>query len=269
MSKPKILFIDLETLPNKVLNFSLWQDSTPYVAVEKERTIICGCYKWLGQKKVHTISISQYTSFDDDVYDDYMVCQDLMKVILEADVVVYHNGKKFDRRFWNTRLLINGMDPMPKLIDVDTLKVARKHFYFNSNRLNDICETLGLGNKLATGGMSLWKRIACPTSYDDQLKATYKMEEYCAQDIVLLEKLYVFLRPWMDNHPNLNLITGDADACPSCGKKHTLKTNPSWAYGSTLRYQRYRCEKSKGGCGAWSKARVSDKSVKTNFTGNA
>ena len=71
----------------------------------------------------------------------------------EADVVIAHNGDKFDMRKANARF--GHYEPPMPVQQVDTLKVARKYFKFESNKLGDLGEHLGLGNKEVTGGFAL------------------------------------------------------------------------------------------------------------------
>jgi DNA-directed RNA polymerase subunit RPC12/RpoP len=80
---------------------------------------------------------------------------------------------------------------------------------------------------------------------DKDSAAWSRMEKYNIQDVILLEKLYYKLLPWIKSLPNRNLETDD-HVCPSCGSKHLQKRGVNKTI--TAEYQRYQCK----GCGSWS-----------------
>jgi hypothetical protein len=51
-----------------------------------------------------------------------------------------------------TRMLLNDLDPPSPYRSIDTLAIAKKEFGFTSNKLAFIAQSLGLGDKLDTGG---------------------------------------------------------------------------------------------------------------------
>ena len=75
-----------------------------------------------------------------------------------ANEMVGHNGDKFDLAWIRTRCLFHKIEMFPAYVTIDTLKIARSKFRFNSNRLNYIADFLGLGQKIKTE-YSLWKDI--------------------------------------------------------------------------------------------------------------
>jgi len=83
----------------------------------------------------------------------------------------------------------------------DTLKVAKKKFLFNSNKLDYISEFLGFGNKIKTD-MSLWDKIILHKDNE----AMIKMVEYCDMDVELLEKVYNKLVYWEKPKTHLGVI---------------------------------------------------------------
>lgn len=72
-----------------------------------------------------------------------------------------------------------------------------------------------------------------------------RMEKYNIQDVLLLEKLYYKLLPWIKSLPNRN-VEADSHVCPSCGGKHLQKRGLNQTI--TASYQRYQCKS----CGSWS-----------------
>jgi len=152
MSKPKILLFDLETAPNTAYVWSLWNEVRSMDFVTSNWYILCWGAKWLGDKKVMTGAINGTGE------NDGKIVKDLWKLFDEADIVIAHNAIKFDCRRVNTRFIANGLTPPSPVKVIDTLREAKKHFAFTSNRLNDLGEFLGVGKKIKTGGFELWKK---------------------------------------------------------------------------------------------------------------
>ena len=111
-----------------------------------------------------------------------------------------------------------------------------------------VLKYLGLGGKIQHKGMQLWRE--CMNMLP---KAWKEMEVYNKHDVVELEKLYLWLIPWIHNHPNFGLFMNSAEkVCPNCGSNSLQKRGK--AYTNTLTYQRYRCND----CGSWSKDRYTN-----------
>jgi hypothetical protein len=70
------------------------------------------------------------------------------------------------------------------------------------------------------------------------------MEEYNKQDVILLEKVYGKLKPWIKNHANHSLHSETGLVCPNCGGNHYQKRG--FYYTHNCQYQRYQCS-----CGTW------------------
>jgi len=176
---PKVLFYDIETSYNIVKSWRVGYNMTIQPGdIIKERKIICVSYKWLGEDVV-------YNWHWDHIQDDFELLVNLIEVLNQADLIVAHNGDGYDLPWIRTRALQHGIPMRPNYKQFDTLKVARRKFNFNSNKLDYISEYLGFGNKIKTD-MSLWDDIILRHSDE----ALLQMIEYCNKDVVLLEKVY-------------------------------------------------------------------------------
>jgi len=72
------------------------------------------------------------------------------------------------------------------------------------------------------------------------------MKQYQLQDVNLLIDLYEKLRPWIDNHPNVNSAYDDGiDRCVACGSQHVIINGTR--ISSAGKYRRYQCQD----CGKW------------------
>jgi len=238
LKKPKILVFDIETTPNLGYVWGKWQQDV--IEYQSEWTMLCFAYKWLGEKK--TIAVGQ------NKFSEEILVRRLHSLFEEADIIIAHNGNSFDVKMCNAKFIEFGLDPPSFYKSIDTKLVAKKYFRFNSNKLDDLGRILGLGRKIQTGGFELWKGCM-----EGNRAAWAKMLKYNTQDVLLLEKVYLKLRPWIDNHPAINLLVDNlVDGCPKCGGE--LHKRGTRKYNKTTVVQRYKCTK----CGGWSQARKSE-----------
>lgn len=197
--------------------------------------------KWLGDSHTIVKALPDFQGYQRNKKDDRLLVQDLHKLLSQADILVAHNIDRFDMRKANARFIIHGLDPIPPVKTIDTLKIARRHFNFNSNKLDDLGNYLGVGRKLANTGKHLW--LSCIAG---DMASWKMMKDYNKQDTLLLEKVYLKLRPYASNHPNINLESRSPYACPKCGSLDLEKRG--MRYTRTSEYQRFQCRS----CFGWS-----------------
>lgn len=230
----KRLFMDIETSPNICM---VWQTghqiSVDYNMIVKERAVICICYKWEGMKTVHSLTWEKG--------DDKKMCKEFAKIMGEADEIVGHNGDRFDINHLRTRFALYGIPLHPFLKTIDTLKVARSKFKFNSNRLDYLGQYFGVGKKSDNGGLETWKSIM----FDNDKKAMDRMVKYCKQDVNLLEDIFDRLSPYIKAKTH---VSGDRAACPECGGTHVQNRGTGVTAAGNVRY-RHHCQNKK--CGKW------------------
>jgi len=238
---PRILLLDIETSPLLAYTWGMWKQNINLDGIVSDWFMISWAGKWLDQNNAFG-DILEPTEVI--LEDDFRITKSLWKALEIADIVITHNGDKFDIKKINARFIENGMGPVTPYKSIDTLKVARKNFGFTSNKLEALARKFGFEGKHTTG-FKLWT---------DCLKgeptALLKMFNYNIQDILILEKLYYKLRPWMKSHPNLGLYTIDDEVkCPNCGGVNLLEAG----YNTTAisKYQTYRCSE----CGTISRDR--------------
>jgi len=228
--KLKLLFFDVETAPNLSYHW-FGKHEQEIIEIVEEGYMLSFAYKWLGEKSVKSYSLATFKG------NRKKLIEKLWELFNEADIVCGHNAKQFDVKWANRAFVFYGLTPPSPFKVVDTLTEARTKFKFNSNRLNDLGTYLKIGNKLETGGFPLWKRCMAGDK-----KAFALMEKYNRQDIVLLEKIYLRLRPYM-NHPKINIEYGQ---CENCGSKSVVKNGAHILVGGFKKDQ-YQCKD----CGHW------------------
>lgn len=191
-------------------------------------------YKWLGDKKVTTLSLPNYPGFSKNHKCDRALCRDAIRILDEADIIVAHNGKKFDAKWLTARFLKHNLRPPSPYKIFDTLTEHRKLAAAPSHKLDDLGGIYGLGRKRPTTGKKLW--LDCRAG---KRSAFRKMARYNAQDVILLERLYLHIRPW-SKHPDLRLLSRAANSCPVCESNHTIFRG--WHYYATGKKQRSLCK---------------------------
>lgn len=226
----RVLLWDIETAPMIVATFDLRPEFIPHENILHDWYMICSGWKWLDEDTVTVQAVSAK-----DHRDDGPIVRKLYRVLLEADVLVHQNGDRFDLPKFNVRAQAHGLKPLPPIPTVDTLKVARKHFAFSSNRLDALGRALGVGTKVETP-KGLW--LDC---LNGDRAAILKMVEYNRGDVLLLEAVYLKLRPYARNHPNLALVGEDWPACPVCGSANVIKTRRTYRT-RVNRYQLWECK---------------------------
>jgi uncharacterized protein YprB with RNaseH-like and TPR domain len=210
--KFKRLFFDIETSPNLVFSWNVGYDiRIDHGNIIKERAIICICYKYEGDSKVHSLTW--------DNGDDKEMLKKFASIIDQADEVIGHNSDKFDIKWVRTRCIYHDIQMNHMIKSIDTLKESRGKFKFNSNKLDYIGQYLGVGKKIDTGGFDLWKAIVL----DNDSKAMKKMVEYCKQDVVLLEKVFNKLNPYIPHKTNAAvMLERPIVNCPECLSERTV-----------------------------------------------
>lgn len=195
----RILLLDIETAPHNAYAWGLWgQDIHPDQIVKAGYTLSWSA-KWFGEKEVFFNSVHQSS------YTDML--KEIHALLDEADIVVHYNGKRFDIPTLNKEFIIHKMRRPKAFKHLDLLTVSRSTFRFPHNKLDSVCQTLGIGKKVRHKGMQLWNQCM-----EGNHRAWIVMEKYNKQDVILLEKLYRRYLPWIPNHPRL---------CSKCGIWYT------------------------------------------------
>lgn len=197
-SDAKVLVYDIETSYNIVKSWRVgYKLNINPSDILHERKIICISYKWEGEDQVYNLK------WDEDQCDKFLLEQ-FIPVLNEADLIVAHNGDRYDLKFIKTRAIKHELPMLLNYPQFDTLKVAKKKFMFNSNKLDYISEYLGFENKIKTS-MKLWDDIIlyqCPKAMEEMLK-------YCDMDVILLSKVYNKLVSWEIPKVHVGVLNGE------------------------------------------------------------
>jgi len=236
MRKPKILFIDIETSPNIVASWTIGRKVfLSHESILEERKIICICWKWSTGSTI-------YCSDWGVEQDDKQILLNIQDSLNEADLIVAHNGDKYDLRFINSRLLYHKLKPIHTASTEDTLKQLRRVFYLNSNKLDYVSHFLQFGHKMHTD-FTLWLSVL-----KKDIKALKYMIRYCKKDVLLLEKVYNRIAPFVTQKINKGLITSHEKlSCSACGAHRNFLRQKGYRYNAKTIKHKYVCTK----CGKW------------------
>lgn len=240
--EPRVLEWDIETSEMIVKAFQLSNDGyINYSSILQDWYIFCAAWKWGSADKVYSTSILDFDTFKPfsetgivrypDI--DKGVVVKLHSVLSMADVVVGHNSDRFDLKKFNARAVFHGLPPIPPIIQVDTLKIAKQHFKFTSNRLDYLGDFLGVGHKYSTP-KGLWDKCLM-----GDIKALKTMRTYNKRDVTLLHDVYQILRPYAPARANYNLFKDTDSLCPSCGSGNI--EGRGHRYTRSGKMQRYFC----------------------------
>jgi uncharacterized protein YprB with RNaseH-like and TPR domain len=245
---PVIIILDIETAPIEALVWKIWEENVGLEQIKNEWNLLSFSYKYLGEKEVYFHSTGGRGA--SKVRDDSKLLKILWEVLDKADIVVTQNGKSFDIKKTNARMVMMGLPPYSPIRVIDTKVESKKHFGFTSVRLQWLSKHLTHIPKdehEEFSGFKLWTECL-----NDNPAAWKAMEEYNKIDVLSDEAVYLTIRPWITNHPNLAAYSDSEDlACPKCNSTdiqlrgyRTLQTNL---------YHQFRCNQ----CGGWSRSRQS------------
>jgi len=249
---PAVLVYDIETAPVSAWVWSAYK--TNIIGVNQDWYLLSFAYKWLGQKGTHYVSQAQDPAFFPNTTDDFYVAERLASLLDAADVVIAHNGDAFDQKKANSRFLFHGIDPPAPYQQIDTLKEARRYFNNIQNSLKELGRIYTKEEKMRTSGFELW--LGCMAG-DPTFLA--EMEKYNRQDVLVLERLYMRLLPWIGSpgrmSPNANHWSGGELRCSKLGCNSTNVVRRGRHRTTVSVFQTIQCKD----CRGYSRIRESNK----------
>lgn len=232
--EPKVLIYDIETKPIKVWTFRVGNNlhiSHENIVDGERFDIICICYKWIGESKVHALT------WDKNQNSAAMI-EAFSKEIEKADLVLGHNSDRFDMLNINTQRWLHKQQPISWPSKEDMLKQFRSVFYLPSNRLDYLSKLTGGPGK---NRMSFGDWVDIVQNKSD--KALRKMVKYCKRDVSETARIFELARPHLKLRVNPYLTEKGEIVCPVCGGKDFKKKG--LAYNAASLKQRIVCT----GCG--------------------
>ena len=240
----RILHIDLETAPHLVMAWGLFNQTIRINQISEPGYNLCWAAGWHGKRKIEFRKLGN-EDFLDRVWH----------LLDEADAVCTFNGNKFDIPVINREFLEAGYPPPSPYHSIDLYRIVRRNFRFASNKLDFVCQQLGIGSKIKHKGQELWNECM-----EGDEKAWRTMEKYNRMDVKLLPELYNYLLPWIKDHPNHALYTDtDRPLCTNCGSAKVQSRG--YDKTKTQTYRRFQCQD----CSTWLRSRFNETPNRENI----
>lgn len=209
-----ILFFDLETAPLLAHVWHPHADWVPHGQMVHDSFLLCWAAKFQGG----AIQSDVLTGKEARKQDDKRLVAQIGSLVREADIVVAHNINRFDIPQLNGRLMLHGLEPLGPVRTIDTLTLAKKSFRLAYNKLDYLGKVLGVGEKIKTD-FDLWL-----DAYHGDEDALADMLEYNIYDVVLLEKIFNKMKPYVFGLPRLvDAVSKDERVCPFCGSSELMR----------------------------------------------
>lgn len=241
LEQPKITLIDFEISQIISGHYDLFNINVNKDDILHDWFAMSFSWKWRGEETVQDVNMMhdmkrfKKNRFDirDLFFDDYHIIKTAHDVLMEADVIVFQNGVKFDLKKFNTRARFHGLPPIGKKILIDTYLIAKRHFAITSNSLDYMCTFFGIPTKIKKSHGLFRRAMLCEPD------AIRELSEYNKYDVwPCLEGVFNKLLPYVENL-NMNLFSPDT-VCKNCGS-HNLEEIDQRVYTKTTVKAQCRC----------------------------
>ena len=234
---PKVLILDIETAPMEGYFWGLFNQNIGLEMVKQHTTILSWSAKWMHAPETQVMYMDQRNA--KSLRDDTQIIKVIHSLLDEADVVVTQNGISFDIPKLNYRFVEAGLKPPSSFKHIDTLRIAKKVFGFDSNKLAHMTDKLCVKyKKLQHGkfpGFALWKECM-----NGNIEAWKEMEEYNKHDVLALEELYVDHFAKWDQSINFAPFTGELKFRCNCGSDSFHEKG--FYYTKKSKFKRFICD---------------------------
>lgn len=239
--EPKILVMDIETLPLELWGWGLYDQNFGLKQIKHDWTILSFSAKWLNAPAREIVYYS--TEGQRNIRDDKFILRQLVKLLNAADIVISKNGERFDFKKVNARCAIHHFPPIKPFKSIDIEKEGRRVFGFTSHSLDYTSNALNrkykkLDHKLYPG-FELWKAIL-----EGDKRAWKEMRRYNIHDTLATEEQYLMIQGWIRTQGVGPILADGIMRCP-CGSDKLRRKG--YAYTPAGKFQIYCCHV----CGKW------------------
>ena len=233
-NKPRVLFYDIETLPNISAHFGNWNENLPYKQRIQESCLLSHSWCWGDDGEIHGSVLTPTEAIN---HDDERLVLELWSLLDNADIVIGHNISCYDNKKANAYFVKYGLPPVSPFKSIDTLSIAKRKFKFEFNSLAYLAKYLGVTDKIENDGMPLW--IDCHLGKQEALNT---MLRYNIGDVKTQREVYNILKSYDNNGVNMSLYDStECLKCVSCGSHNVSMLTNKLVYTSSNKYLAYRC----------------------------
>jgi len=247
MTGPRVLVADIETFPIVAYVWGLFKQNISLEQIAEDWSLMSFAAKWLGQPEVYYLDNRDRV----DAKDDSVQLAALYRILSETDMVIAHNGARFDMPKIRARLALNNYPPIAPVKVIDTLLLNRTAFGFTSQKLQYVSSKFAEDAKSDHKKFPGWKLWLGCMAHDKS--AWRECEAYNITDVTALEETYINTRGWHIGGPNFGPYIDHKDDehnCPNCGSSNVIARGTRKTQVGI--YTRYNCTD----CGSWSRGRV-------------
>ena len=238
----------------KVMVFDI--ESAGVQGLKADRAIVVNFgWKWLGDKKVNVIKISDSPGYGPKTcQDDRWIVREASKIMGEAEAFIAHFGEGFDKPYMQAKFLQHGCDLVPDARLTDTCLITRKHLCLSSYSLANLADFLEVDTRKMKKGRG-WPDWWMGALRGD-IKSIDDMAAYCAIDVQCLEECFTKLKRIIPTrYLPINAAIGETLwTCPACGGHRYQSRGNYWSEKG--RWRRFQCMTA--GCRRWSHSAIKD-----------
>lgn len=246
---PKIFIADIETSLMLLEAFSLWDKYIPHESIHRDWHLLTWAGMYLHDDKMYG---DRLTSREAKHGDDSRIMQSLWYHLHNSDIIIAHNGERFDLKKIQVRMMINNIPPYSPVRSIDTLKHVKKIAGHTSNRLDYLARFYGVGSKIHTE-RELWHNCTFGNK-EEREAALEEMYIYNQEDVRILADTYIKIRPYMKSHPNMNVYyNSNTPRCHYCGSENIEPTGDYYTTNIS-RFPLAKCND----CGGYSPSRFTE-----------
>jgi RNase_H superfamily len=257
MTSQNVIILDIETSPCVVLVWEMGDQCVRPNQILKDWGIMAWSAKVLGKPESSIVYYDKRKGLS-----DRQILLPLRKILDWADIIITHNGKKFDSKKITAHFMIHGIPPPSPYKHIDTYSITKAAGAFTSHSLEYLAEVLKTKHQKLSHpkypGLTLWKEclnfkvIEQPKKNPD---AWEEMEKYNIHDVFTTEDVYNKVKPWgPKTMPKLYLVPLN---CSICG--HKAQRRGKELQGNVF-VQRIHCQNPM--CGRWRTEPLPKKQVK-------
>lgn len=125
--------------------------------------------------------------------DDKAITKALRERLATYDIIVAHNGNRFDIPFVRTRCAKWKLERLPDIKLIDPCDIAWRKFRLRSNSLGNISDFIGSVNRKHRLDLSVWRDAV----YNGTAAAMDQIVEHCVSDVDELEDVLNMVKPYI------------------------------------------------------------------------
>lgn len=167
--------------------------------------VLCAVVKLYGPDETRVFRADDYPAWQrGERANDRDLVAAILACLEQADIIIAHNGLRFDVSFLRTRAVIHDLPPVNFQKIIDPLQLARQLFRFPGNSLKSIQNTLLTPSKKTELIPEVWQRATMNGDKD----AMDEIAEHCLYDVEVLEEIVFKLRGYIRKIDTLGSFRG-------------------------------------------------------------